>query len=226
MTEIRLLRQEDLSLIERELKDKLKTDSITLERGYILYPINEPSCYLIVKDARQRRYKIEALTQRSEQKGEVSFYPCNVWKIHKYKKNFAFNLKGEVEIFEKLAIEYLSGRIDGNHYFDVIKSASTSMEELVVDVKQNYKRITGIGAAVVGFLCAAALYKVSEYTSIKIQDYIDFWKFTLAASWLTGLIRSSIPAISIDFDVKRRKNQMIKELTDIIKSEEPKVASR
>lgn len=224
MADLKFLGQEDLIYIEGRLKQKLETNSVTLERGYSLDTGSESFCYLIVRDGRRKRYKIDATCELFTQNGGQMWYPSKIWVVYEYDKNFAFNDRRERDFFNQLANEYINGKIDADQAFQTARLASFSKQELVDDVKKNYSKITGIGAGVLGFISAAAIYKISEYTPIEMKNHVDFWTFSLALGWLTGFIRSSIPAFNMDLDVQRRKKQMIRELTDIVKSEQSKTA--
>lgn len=143
-------------------------------------------------------------------------YPSKVLKIYEYDKNFAFKGQKENELFDQLANMYVSGRLTPEQFFQSVRMASVSKKELLNEVKEKYDNVTGIGAGFLGFIAAAALYKISEYTPINMQDYLDFWIFSLTAGWLTGIVRSAIPAINIDVNVARKKKGMVRELTDIV----------
>ena len=217
MSDVKFLRQEDILPIEARLKDMLQTSSFTLERGYMLQEGLEGYYFLIVRDARHRRYKVDAFGQMSGQSERI--HPLKVEKAYDYNRSFAG--KRESELFERLADSYVSGKIEPNQFFESIRTVSISKEELIDEVKKKYDKITGLGAAILGFVAATALYKLSEYTSLDMGNYADFWAFSLASGWLAGVIRSTIPAARIDINVMKRRRQMVRELTDIINGKQP-----
>ncbi|MBI2657187.1 hypothetical protein HYX08_00665 [Candidatus Woesearchaeota archaeon] len=218
MGDVKFLEKDDIVQIEPRLKSMLQTTAVTLERGYVLQEGSEGFYFLIVRDAKHRRYKVDAFGKVSDQNGRV--FPSAVEKAYDYERSFAG--KKERELFDQLAEGYANGKIEPEQFFQSVRTVSVSEEELIEEVKKKYDKITGLGAAVLGFIAAAALYKVSEYTSVDMRNYADFWAFSLGTGWLTGLIRSTIPAAKIDINVMRKRKQMVGELTDIIRGERPK----
>ena len=93
MYSLKVLRQDDLTHIEARLKFTLKTSSVTLERGYLLQSEAYSFSYLIIRDARGKKYKVDAVAEKFKRYGEDERLPSAVLDIKEYDRNFAFKDK-------------------------------------------------------------------------------------------------------------------------------------
>jgi len=207
MTDIRLLKREDLTYIENEIKRKLKIGSVALEIGILAFdPEGDSKCVLLIRDERDKRYKIEAMTRWYKHNGEASMYPSSVWECGKHKQNFALDDVNVVKVFDSLAKGYESGIIDGKTYMEHAKLLTTNREEFIRGISLGYGTST---QCLIGLLFGYAVgfygYEIIQNIGINIKDYGEFWHFVAATSWLGALVGSSIPAYRFSSKINERK---------------------
>ena len=228
MKEIRFLMREDLTYAEGDIKEILKISSVSLERGFLAYDNdNSAQCVLIIRDEKERRYKVHTTTRWIYCDGEALLYPYQVWTWVSYKKNFAFSPEQEAEIFDTFINGYKHKVIDADTFITFAQIANTSRKELVQRVVQHYSNLaSGLVGMITGLVAGRISYDMSEMTKYPFREYVDFWPYVLTMGLIFGFFGSSIPATISSLRILEEKKENRKKLIEQAESIDSKLKQK